>query len=173
VTVLHAPGAITPVVVSFHPITIASLQPETTVLANTGDGVLSLGSTTFSGLKATATTSYLVIPSDAADAPDLFLDVAVVADVRAEAQLFFGFNNDDGAACQLFPEASLSKRSLYNSRSLRRGLNKRVANTQDVSVAKGEKAWITAAVLDAAAVIDAVVTRFEKGPIVKQINDIG
>ena len=63
-----------------------------------------------------------------------------------------------------FQGAGLSKRSLHNSRSLRWGLSKRVANTQDVSVAKGEKAWITAAVLDAAAVIDAVVTRFENGP---------
>jgi hypothetical protein len=102
VTILHAPGAITPVVVSFEPITVESLQPKSTVLDNPdGDGVLSLGSTTFSNLKATATTSYLVVPSDATDALDLHLEVAVEVDVEAEAQLFFGFDHNEAVFAQL------------------------------------------------------------------------
>lgn len=162
VTVLHPPGAITPVVLTFDPITIASFQPKPTVLANNGDGILTLGTATLSSFKATATTSYLVLPSDAASDENLELDVAVVANVEAKAQLFFAFNNDNQGVCDLFPGSGISDRSIerfHKSRSLRRGLMKRHALLLDVS--ETDETWINAAIEDSKKVLSAMSTRLK------------
>ncbi|RAL58985.1 hypothetical protein DID88_009014 [Monilinia fructigena] len=160
VTVLHPPGAITPVVLTLDPITIASFQPKPTVLANNGDGILTLGTATLSSFKATATTSYLVLPSDAEPDEKLELNVAVVANVEAEAQLFFAFNSDKQGICDLFPGAGISDRSIekfHNSRSLRRGLMKRHALLLDVS--DSDKTWVEDAIEDSKTVLSATATR--------------
>jgi hypothetical protein len=178
VTIPHAPGAITPVVLTFDPITISNLKPKPTVLANNGNDPLTLGSTTISNLKATATTSYLVVPSDA-DNKRVTLDVAVEVDVREKAQLFFGFNNDDDGVCKLFPserrQDSLFKR-LFHSRSLRRGLGKRVHRIIDTN-GEGDDAWINDAIGQATTVLQAVQHRFiqisEEGTAFSKVKDSG
>jgi hypothetical protein len=165
---IQAPGALTPVVIEFDAITITSLQPSPTVLHNPGSGVLTLGKTTVSNLKVTATTSYFVSPTET-------LDVAAVADVRGETQLFFGFNNDGQSACELFgiTDAS-SDASVLNSRIVGKSLAKRaVVPKQFGNPGSNEMTWLNNGISEALIVLRAVLTRLNSVPDVTQLADLG
>jgi hypothetical protein len=157
---VHPPGALLPVVVSFEPFTLTSFQPETTVLSNPGTGVLTLGTTKVSGIKVTTTTSYFVSPTQT-------LDVAVVADVRGETQLFFAFETNDDQFCEIAP------RSLLRSR-IARGLSKRRVTFQDMgNDGSASRTYGNNIVDDARTVLNEVIARLESEDDPRTITDKG
>jgi hypothetical protein len=153
---VNPPGASLPVVLTFEAITLSNLELDPTVLHNPGSGTLTLGKTTISNIKATATTSYLVAPSET-------LKVAAIADVREEIQLSFGFDSNELSICRLTQDSSIL-RSRVARRLRKRGVN---------FLQFGNDNFGISSVLDAATVIDRVIDRMTEVADPTQIFDLG
>ncbi|KAF2489095.1 hypothetical protein BU16DRAFT_544513 [Lophium mytilinum] len=145
------PGAESSITVSFDPVTTKSFQPETTVLANTDTkGTLTLGKATVTGLKATATATYNLSPTETSR-------VVVVAEVEATTQLYFGTSDDDstGGSCPIDGPFSHNERRDLN---FHRSLSKRSVRIADVTNSDGSNRGplIQSMIADALTVLHAV-----------------
>ncbi|KAF2805434.1 uncharacterized protein BDZ99DRAFT_539760 [Mytilinidion resinicola] len=150
------PGAESSIIVSFDPVTTKSFQPETTVLANTDTkGTLTLGKATVTGLKATATATYNLSPTETSQ-------VVIVAEVEATTQLYFGTSDDDGAggSCPIDgPFSSKERRDL----NFHRSLSKRSVRIVDVDDGLGvnRAALLQSMIDEATTVLHAVDARLD------------
>lgn len=164
VTILP-PGALLPVVISFEAITTRFSLISTLLNKFDPANTLTLGSTTISGLKATATADYAISLTES-------LSFAVVVEVEAKAQLLFGFNTDEERVCELFPDESLAADDLeLSSRSTKRGIEKRALVYADIT--GKNKAWVRSARSEAFTVLKKFLAYGRRQEDQSVLTDIG
>jgi hypothetical protein len=152
-TTVNVPGREEPLTFTFDSISVSSFQPDPTTIANDGDEILTLGTTTITDFPSASATQSYTVDSEST----VTLTAAVTVKVQAEAQLFIAEESDPGGVCELFAGGTTRRQlSMPKPRPQQLRYTKRLA--RPMGVGPDASTFISKAVDEAEQILDAMMT---------------